>query len=115
MPIFGVMENDVVVNSVIAETNYAAQQGWVLLPEGVGIGWARKAGVWDNPNKPTFEQKATGVRVHRNNLLAATDWTQMPDVPQAIKDKWATYRQALRDVPQQAGFPDNIQWPVKPE
>lgn len=55
------------------------------------------------------------MRSERNALLAATDWTQMPDVPQATKDKWAPYRQALRDVPQQAGFPDNIQWPVKPE
>lgn len=55
------------------------------------------------------------ARQQRNALLAETDWTQAVDVPQAIKDKWAPYRQALRDVPQQAGFPDNIQWPSKPE
>ena len=59
--------------------------------------------------------KRARFRANRDRLLAATDWTQMPDVPQATKDKWASYRQALRDVPQQAGFPDNIQWPVKPE
>jgi hypothetical protein len=51
----------------------------------------------------------------RNALLSETDWTQMPDTPQATKDKWAPYRQALRDVPQQPGFPENIQWPTKPE
>jgi hypothetical protein len=60
-----------------------------------------------------FRQKT--VRQQRDALLAATDWTQTVDVPQATKDKWAPYRQALRDVPQQAGFPDNIQWPSKPE
>lgn len=54
-------------------------------------------------------------RAQRDRLLAATDWTQLSDVPQAIKDKYAAYRQALRDVPQQPGFPNNIQWPVKPE
>ena len=51
----------------------------------------------------------------RNKLLGATDWTQSADVPQATKDKWAPYRQALRDVPQQAGFPHNIVWPTPPQ
>lgn len=62
-----------------------------------------------------LERKRQIIRDQRDTLLASTDWTQLPDVPQAIKDKYAPYRQALRDVPQQAGFPDNIQWPVKPE
>jgi len=57
----------------------------------------------------------TIVREERNLLLSKTDWTQLLDVPQSIRDKWASYRQALRDVPQQAGFPDNITWPTKPE
>lgn len=54
------------------------------------------------------------VRNMRNGKLIETDWTQAADVPQAIKDKYATYRQALRDVPQQSGFPQNIVWPVEP-
>ena len=57
----------------------------------------------------------TNVRRQRNQRLAETDWSQMADTPQAIRDKYAAYRQALRDVPQQAGFPDNIVWPTKPE
>jgi hypothetical protein len=60
-------------------------------------------------------QRRLELRAKRDFLLATSDWTQIADVPQTIKDKWAPYRQALRDVPQQAGFPDNIQWPVKPE
>lgn len=83
---------------------------------------AQNGWLWDGqmaspPPEPvvTPEQKAAAARAHRNMLIAQTDWSQAVDVPQALKDKWAPYRQALRDVPQQAGFPDNIQWPVKPE
>jgi hypothetical protein len=49
----------------------------------------------------------------RDKLLAACDWTQVADasVDQAA---WSTYRQALRDIPDQAGFPDNVTWPEKP-
>ncbi len=60
-------------------------------------------------------RKRVDVRVMRNALLSETDWTQAADISQATKDKWAPYRQALRDVPQQAGFPENIQWPAQPE
>jgi hypothetical protein len=57
---------------------------------------------------------AESARSYRTELLAETDWTQLADVSQTTKDAWATYRQALRDVPQQAGFPTNITWPEKP-
>jgi hypothetical protein len=57
---------------------------------------------------------AESVRSYRYELLVSTDWTQLADVPQATKDLWAAYRQALRDVPQQAGFPENVIWPQKP-
>jgi hypothetical protein len=42
-------------------------------------------------------------RIKRNEYLSTSDWTQLPDVPldQAVKDKWAVYRQALRDMTQQ--------------
>jgi len=55
------------------------------------------------------------ARLQRDQLLAATDWTQAKDIPDAVSSKYAAYRQALRDVPQQSGFPENIVWPVKPE
>ncbi len=59
---------------------------------------------------PTPEQ----VREARNGVLRTTDWTQSLDVPQATREKWAPYRQALRDIPQQAGFPENVEWPLPP-
>lgn len=56
------------------------------------------------------------VRQDRANALSACDWTQMPDAPLTAEQKqaWADYRQALRDLPTQEGFPFKITWPVKP-
>lgn len=63
--------------------------------------------------QPTSDQLAASARAKRNDLLAASDWTQVIDAPvdQAV---WATYRQALRDITSQTGFPYNVTWPVKP-
>lgn len=69
---------------------------------------------WVPPPPPTAEEIAERVRSQRDYLLAKTDWTQAADVPQATKDRWAPYRQALRDVPQQAEFPTNVTWPIEP-
>lgn len=55
---------------------------------------------------------ADEARALRDRLLAATDWTANSDV--TMSDEMRTYRQALRDVPSQAGFPDDVTWPVKP-
>lgn len=57
---------------------------------------------------------ATGdARKRRNALLAASDWAMLPDT-QTDRDAWAVYRQSLRDVPQQVGFPMDILWPTPP-
>ena len=58
--------------------------------------------------------EAVGVRATRDARLSGSDWTQVADAP-VDKAAWATYRQALRDVPTQAGFPYDITWPSKPE
>ena len=57
--------------------------------------------------------KADKARAKRNTLLAASDWTQVIDAP-VNQAAWATYRQALRDITSQAGFPTTIDWPVEP-
>ena len=78
----------------------------------------------DNEEQTAAEQEAAykarrdaeqgeGVRRSRNQMLTETDWTQLEDSP-VDKAAWATYRQALRDVPTQEGFPWNVQWPEKP-
>lgn len=60
--------------------------------------------------------RAVEMRMQRDTTLRASDWTQSPDSPltAAQKTAWAAYRQALRDVPEQAGFPDTIDWPTAP-
>lgn len=57
--------------------------------------------------------KESEVRQQRNQRLSACDWTQLPDAP-VLRAAWATYRQQLRDVTAQAGFPWEVVWPVAP-
>lgn len=57
---------------------------------------------------------APTIRAQRTRLLYESDYTQLTDVPLANRAAWATYRQALRDVPAQGGFPENITWPTPP-
>ena len=66
---------------------------------------------WTTEAYPDADRRA---RKHRDKLLSASDWTQLPDAS-ADSAAWATYRQALRDVPQQAGFPLNVVWPETPQ
>lgn len=58
---------------------------------------------------------ANEARRQRDSLIAETDWTQLPDVPDTIKQSYIEYRQALRDITDQDGFPYNVAWPTKPE
>ena len=58
---------------------------------------------------------ASNNRMKRNQLLAASDWTQMPDSPltDEAKTSWATYRSALRDLPSSSDWPD-VTFPTEP-
>jgi len=72
--------------------------------------WTKTWSVEQLPEEQAKEQ----VRGKRDRLLAASDWTQVTDAP-VDQAAWATYRQALRDVPEQAGFPYSVAWPTEPE
>ena len=78
----------------------------------------------DEPAKTAAEQEAAykaakdaeqakSVRTSRSEKLKDSDWTQIADST-ADKAAWATYRQALRDITSQAGFPWTIDWPEQP-
>jgi len=58
-------------------------------------------------------EQAFAVRKSRGDKLANSDWTQVADAP-VDKAVWATYRQALRDITTQSGFPWTITWPDAP-
>ena len=60
------------------------------------------------------EELAIEVRSERDRLLIETDWTQGRDVVLSNDAEWKTYRQALRDLSSQSGFPSNVTWPTKP-
>lgn len=68
-----------------------------------------------NPSFPdaTNEQKWEQIKLWRNAQLKETDWTQVADAP-TDKAAWATYRQALRDLPAQGGLADAAEFPVAP-
>ena len=74
---------------------------------------------WSVVDMTTEEQQEattkqeTIIRGQRNFVLLKCDWTQLPDST-VDKGVWATYRQALRDVPTQAGFPWEVTWPTTP-
>ena len=57
-------------------------------------------------------EAAANVRSQRDQKLKETDWMGMSDV--TMSADWATYRQALRDVPTQEGFPHTVTWPEEP-
>ena len=58
------------------------------------------------------EMAGYNIRRERNRLLSETDWMALSD--NTMTPEWATYRQALRDITSQEGFPYNVEWPTKP-
>ena len=69
-----------------------------------------------DPPTPTGEQLALAVRTKRDQLISDTDYLVMPDYPISadLLAKVKAYRQALRDIPEQVGFPADIDWPINP-
>lgn len=66
--------------------------------------------------RKAYDLAAIEVRTERNQKLKDSDWTQLADAtlsPETI-EAWAAYRQALRDIPAQAGFPFDVTYPTKP-
>ena len=75
--------------------------------------WKVTAASYEEANQRVAD-KIAQVRDKRNDYLSESDWTQVSDAP-VDKNAWATYRQALRDITDQDGFPWNVVWPIKPE
>jgi hypothetical protein len=65
-----------------------------------------------------FDQAAQEniVAAKRSKLLYESDWTQIPNNPLTVEQQqaWASYRQELRDIPAQSGYPFNVIWPTLP-
>jgi hypothetical protein len=88
-------QRDYLVNEMNSNNKViAVQNGQLLLQE--------KTVTWND------------VRPYRNHLLSESDKTQLPDFPEAKKTEWATYRRALRDIPQTYTTPEEVIWPTPP-
>lgn len=81
--------------------------------EGVEVGWIEDGDGYSPPPPVDPGILADMARATRDQLLKSCDWTQVADAP-VDKVAWAAYRQALRDVPAQSGFPQTIDWPAAP-
>ena len=64
-----------------------------------------------------LERASESARNQRDRLLTKTDWVTIraTDTGDPVPTEWLDYRQSLRDITEQTGFPDNIDWPQEPE
>lgn len=108
------------------ETTEDAAQRWraicytIVTPNVPGLMQrvGKSAPAWLAKAKALAEAEARkNARARRDRLLRDCDYAASMDYPatDAERDAWRTYRQALRDVPEQAGFPWEISWPVMPK
>lgn len=79
------------------------------------LGWIVRSKTEDQIANDT-DQRKKEVRRTRDKLLADTDWVSIRsiDINTPVDPEWAAYRQALRDVTAQEGFPWNVEWPTDP-
>ncbi|CAB5238212.1 Phage tail assembly chaperone protein [uncultured Caudovirales phage] len=106
----------------VVSTSYSEipQDGMVEIFEPIGNApseWHKyhfesKQWVKDKP----IEATETEIKTERKKLLTDSDWTQIPNGPLTSSQQaaWATYRQELRDITQQSGYPLNVIWPTIP-
>ena len=103
--------------AAITEVNQSDDENTFLIADKVQDQWV---GTWSTNaqyRQLKLKQSSVGAaRVQRAALLAASDWTQLPDSPLTTekRQQWAAYRQALRDITTQAGFPLDVNWPQQP-
>lgn len=106
---YAVIKEGQVLNVIVADETFAGEIGALACPADCEPGWLFDGQTWQAPDRTA--ELAAAVRQRRDELLAQSDWTQTPDAP-VDQAAWAAYRQALRDIPTQAGFPQSVTWPT---
>ena len=109
---FGVHKKQIVTPPYHDPATQSLDEGPALLIDGV---WTQNYTVTDlsaDESAAKVGAQWTVIRAERNKLLVESDWTQLPDAP-VDAAAWATYRQALRDITDQAN-PFAIVWPESP-
>jgi hypothetical protein len=108
--------NTITATADVSVEGYEAIKANTFIPRGHRL-WNTYQAWLDLGNTPepieTVQQRldrlTSEVRSERNRLLAASDWTQLQDT--TVSADWQTYRQSLRDIPDQPDFPESIDWP----
>jgi hypothetical protein len=106
-----------VENGIVTHKRPTPKEGFIEAPDYVAPGYLYdKKDFFAPDTNPTSEELEKETRAKRDRLLADSDWVTIraTDTGTAVPTEWQTYRQALRDLPQQTGFPENIDWPEKP-
>lgn len=115
---YAIIQDNKVINIAVAEPDYAAEQGWVLLEGGAGIGWQYVDGEFLPPPRD-IEAEWEAVRKQRDQLLTESDVYVLPDRWAAMtpeqQQAWTDYRQTLRDIPQTFNDPADVVWPQAPQ
>lgn len=86
----------------------------VSLPEKPGRLYMFNRNTQQWVNQETAAMAQTRIKLERDKKLAESDWTQLADISAEVKDLWAPYRQSLRDITNQLGYPFDVEWPQKP-
>lgn len=115
---YGVYEVEVEDAPAVDEKNYNTVRSEI--PVEVSGKWVLQ---WDVVEKTEEEKQkyydgfAKMARSNRDTLLSESDWVvaKAYEIGEPVPINWATYRQALRDITAQEGFPYNVSWPTKPE
>jgi hypothetical protein len=108
-------ELQIIVNGIYSPTEYLSLEGDIkALPSKPGLYYQfdRATESWVSVGTPDL--KAAEIRSKRDKLLAESDWSQLPDVPDSLKEKYISYRQALRNITEQITFPEFVIWPTLP-
>ena len=109
-----IVENNVVTNVIeIGDEAIATELGAINFGDQAAIGdTVANGSIVGKTEQSDSDKMAIEVRELRNELLTATDWWGLSD--HTMTAEQSAYRQALRDLPQQDGFPDNVIYPTKP-
>ena len=81
--------------------------------EKIGDKWYTKYSIRQQDKEPIDKQYADNIRIRRDNLIKESDWRAVSD--RKLEPEWKEYRQALRDISKQEGFPHDVEWPVDPD
>jgi len=112
------IENEVVVNAIIADADFAEQNGYVLMPDGVAIGWRYIDGEFLPPLPTDYAQQN---KAKAEQLLQSSDWVELPSVsnpantPHLVNvNEFLAYRSALRSIAVNPPSEPAV-FPAKPE